>query len=106
MANMKRLESEQVRWPARPKRDDTIVARRRVWTSKCKRYRVVHSHILLGEGSLPDVYYANVFDAHQNRWDILGRHRTKNAAMKHCQQNACGSETKPPRTPRERKRNQ
>jgi hypothetical protein len=79
-----------LRWPARPKRDDTLAARRRVWTSKCKRYRVVHSHILYGEGSIPDVYYANIFDPHLGRWDLLdghyGRHRTKNAAMRHCEE--------------------
>jgi hypothetical protein len=87
-----RLKTERVQWPARPKRDDTMVARRRVWTSKCKRYRVIHSHILYGEGSIPDVYYANIFDPHMGRWDLLdgpaGRHRTKNAAMRHCEQNA------------------
>ncbi len=71
-------------WPSRPKRDDTMVARRRVWTTKCKRYRVVHSHILYGEGSLPDVYYAEVFDLNRGGWDLLGRHRTKQAAMRHC----------------------
>jgi hypothetical protein len=67
-----------------------MVARRRVWTSKCKRYRVIHSHILYGEGSIPDVYYANIFDPHTGRWDLLsgGRHRTKNAAMRHCEKDA------------------
>ena len=74
---MKRIEqSERLRWPARPKRDDTLVARRRVWTTRCKRYRVVHSHIVYGEGSIPDC------------WDMLGRHRTKNAAMKDCERHA------------------
>ena len=87
-----RLKTERLRWPVRPKRDDTMVARRRVWTSKCKRYRVVCSHILYGEGSLPDVYYAQRFDPHAARWDNLdgtaGRHRTKNAAMRHCEKDA------------------
>lgn len=80
----------KLQWPARPRRDDTLVARRRVWTSKCKRYRVVHSHILYGEGALPDVFYADVFDPHACRWDLLphGRRRTKRAAMRHCQQDA------------------
>jgi hypothetical protein len=77
-------------WPDRPKRDDTLVAQRRVWTSKCKRYRVVHSHIVYGEGCLPDVYYAEVFDPGRGGWDLLGpgRHRTKQAAMRHCEEDA------------------
>jgi hypothetical protein len=83
-------------WPSRPKREDTLIARRRVWTSRCKRYRVVHSHILCGEHSkhpLPDLYRAEIFDAERGGWDILanGRHRTKNAAMRHCEQDARGT---------------
>ena len=54
--------------------------------TKCKRYRVIHSHILYGEGSIPDVFYAQQFDPHVARWDNLGKHRNKNAAMKHCEQ--------------------
>ena len=84
------LPTERLQWPARPKRDDTQVARRRVWKSRCKRYRVVHSHILYGEGQIPDVYFANFFDSHFGGWNILagGRHRTKNAALRHCEKDA------------------
>lgn len=94
-----RAKGDRLQWPARPKRDDTLVARRRVWTTRCKRYRVIHSHILYGEGSLPDVYYAQRFDVHAARWDNLdgaaGRHRTKQAAMRHCEQDASETDPKP-----------
>ena len=75
----------RLQWIKRAKRDDTQVARRRVWSDKSKSYRVTHSYILYGEWSLPDVFYADVFDPHLARWDILGRHRTKQAAMRHCE---------------------
>jgi hypothetical protein len=82
--------STALQWPSRPKRDDTMTARRRVWKTKCKRYRVVHTHCLLAEGVLPDVYFAMRFDPHLACWDIIdgtaGRHRTKQAAMRHCEE--------------------
>jgi hypothetical protein len=77
-------------WPKRPKRDDTLFSRRRVWTTRCKRYRVIHSHILYGGGVLSDRYFSEYFDPHYGSWDLLpqGRHRTKRAAMRHCEQDA------------------
>ena len=87
-----RAKGDRLQWPARPKRDDSWVARRRVWTTRCKRYRVVHSHILYGEGSYADTYSSQRLDVRTGRWDNLGGrggvHRTKLAAMRHCEQDA------------------
>ena len=93
----KTKETSGLRWPPRPKRDDTMVARRRIWTTKCKRYRVVHSHIIYGEGSIPDAYQAMSFDPHYGNWNFLpgGRHRTKKAAMRHCEQDAAEDKSPP-----------
>jgi len=103
-----RTKGDRLQWPARPKRDDTLVARRRVWMTRCKRYRVVHSHILYGEGCYPDTYSSQRFDVHTARWDNLGgsgsRHRTKQAAMRHCEQDAreTDHQTNQPTTARRR----
>ena len=78
--------STMLEWPKRPKRSDTDVARRRVWLAKCRQYQVIHSHITYAEGVLPDVFVAELLDP--LGWKILGRHRTRNAAMRHCQQHA------------------
>lgn len=77
-------------WSKRAKRSETIVTERWVWVSKCGSYRVVKDHIIYGKGSYADAFFAQYYDADCKMWDNLprGRHRTKNAAMRHCEQHA------------------
>lgn len=71
-------------WPARPRREETAVARRWLWTSRCGRYRVVHTRYTLG--GLPDLWYAMSRDG--GCWDILSRHRKRHAAFAACERAA------------------
>jgi len=72
-----------------PTRDETLVSRRRIWRSKCRWYRVAHYRCRYGPRSgpqaMPEVYYAQKFDAAVGVWDILKRCRTKTAAIKVCE---------------------
>ena len=72
-----------------PTRDETLVSQRRIWRSKCRRYRVAHHRCKYGPRSgphaMPQIYYAQKFDPAAGIWDILKRCRTKNAALKVCE---------------------
>jgi hypothetical protein len=70
-------------WKKRCKKDRTEVSDRRIWESKCNRYKVVHSHIFLGNGEIPDTYYAIVLGDCFER--IISKHRKKNPAIKSCE---------------------
>ena len=78
-------------FPKRPRRDQTIAADRKLWTSKCRQYRVAFSRCRYGphdERGIPDVCYAQHFDQEFGVWDVLSRHRSRNAAAKACQRHA------------------
>ena len=78
-------------FPKRPRRDQTIAADRKLWTSKCRQYRVAFSRCRYGphdERGIPDVCYAQHFDKEFGVWDVLSRHRSRNAAAKACQRHA------------------
>ena len=70
----------------RPKRDETDVADRSIWLSKCKQYRIVRSVYLFGK--IPDTWYAAHYDAATGVWDTISRHRRKSAALKACEKHA------------------
>ncbi|MGA7700790.1 MAG: hypothetical protein WCB27_14370 [Thermoguttaceae bacterium] len=70
-------------FPKRPRRDQTIAADQKLWTSKCRQYRVAFSRCRYGphdERGIPDVCYAQHFDQEFGVWDVLSRHRSRNAA--------------------------
>lgn len=78
-------------WKKRCKKDRTDVSDRKIWESKCNRYKVIHSHIFLGNGAMPDTFYAIVIEEHQGvdrvtfSEKIISRHRKKNPAIKSCE---------------------
>jgi len=71
-----------------PRTETTAVARRRIWESRCGRFRVVRSRYLYGR--LPDVWYACILDQSNGRtfWAILSKHRRRKPAFAACQR-AC-----------------
>ena len=81
----------------RCKKSESLVAERKTWESRCRRYRVMESHITLAYGKYKgsvhlgynDVYYAmhsiprdNGWD---NYWEIISKHRKKRTAAKACE---------------------
>ena len=83
--------STMLTFPKRPRRDQTIAADRKLWTSKCRQYRVAFSRCRYGphdERGIPDVCYAQHFDQELGVWDVLSRHRSRNAAARACQRHA------------------
>ena len=68
-------------WKSRCRRETNLVAHRRIWESRCGRYRVVHWRSLFG---LPDVFYAMRRMAPAS-WAILRRHRERRPAMQTCE---------------------
>jgi hypothetical protein len=78
-------------FPKRPRQDQTIAADRKLWTSKCRQYRVALSRCRYGphdERGIPDVCYAQHFDQEFGVWDVLSKHRNRNAAERACQRHA------------------
>ena len=65
-------------FPKRPRIELTMTARRRIWRSKCGRFRVIESISLYG---LPTVWYVMKIDLYDS-WSIASRHRKKSAAFK------------------------
>jgi hypothetical protein len=70
-------------WKKRCKKDRTDVSDRKIWESKCNRYKVIHSHIFLGGDVMPDTFYAIVLEDCFER--IISKHRKKNPAIKSCE---------------------
>lgn len=67
-----------IAFPKSPRIDYTTVARRRVWVSKCGRYRIEHhQYDLVG---MAPVWFVLVTDRGWG-WRILSRHRLKSAAF-------------------------
>lgn len=73
-------------FPKRFQRQLTEDFLRRVWKSKCGRFKVVWTHVIPGERSrnpIADRVYAEVRIG--ERWDIISRNRTIAGAMGSCQ---------------------
>lgn len=75
-------------WYKRCKRDETQMAERRTWRTKCGHYQVVESNIKYGRKhdrhgnflGYPIVYLAMVLK--DTGWEIISRHRKRGAAVK------------------------
>ncbi len=75
-------------WKKRCKIKDTEISRHRIWETRCGTYKVVHSHITLGNGELPDKYYAIKIETKEDgrkSETIIGSHRKKNPAVLTCE---------------------
>ena len=70
-------------WKKRCRKDQTMSADRKIWETRCGKYRLIFSHIRYGEGILPDVWYALELD--NGYWEIISKHRKKNTAQKACE---------------------
>jgi hypothetical protein len=75
--------TEPLVWKQRCRKDETAVADRKIWGTKCGKYRVVHSHIRYGE--LPDKWYAQELDNNGHTWEIISKHEKKDTAVKACE---------------------
>lgn len=76
-------------WKKRCKKRETEVSHHRIWETRCGNYKIVHSHIILGNNELPDKYHAiKVEIQNGNKFEIiLSTHRKKNPAIKSCEKN-------------------
>lgn len=76
-------QADPVEFPRRPRRETTETSRRRIWPSRCGRFRVVEARSLYG---LSTVFYAmERVDLPACTWDILSRHRKRRPALAACQ---------------------
>ena len=66
----------------RARRDETEISHRRTWDSRCLEYRVQES---VPKYDLSIIYYALYRDREIQNWIIIGRHRTRKAAIKKCE---------------------
>ena len=91
-------------WKKRCKKDQTELSDRKIWGTKCGRYRVMLSSICYGRNSenpIPDTWYAMINK--NGFWDILSKNtRTKNTTMKVCEKDA--KEKDNPKKPKKRNR--
>ena len=83
-----------IEWNKRAKRDETQVAERRTWKSKCGHYKVVETNIKYGRVTdrrgnyqgYPVYYLAmRLNDPEISMWDIISDHRTRKAAVLQCE---------------------
>jgi len=82
IATAKPTPLEFVQRPDRGEEVDTPASTRRIWRSKCGRYRVTESRV---------PYYAIRYDAQHldgGCWDVISSHRVRHAAVKACQKHA------------------
>jgi len=70
-------------FPKRCRKQTTITARKRIWESRCGRYRVVEAVSLYG---LPTIWYAMRLDG--TCWDIVSQHRKGDTALEACRKHA------------------
>jgi len=73
-------------WKQRCRKDQTAVADRKIWGSKCGKYRVTFSHIRYGENAekkWADKWFAEELD--NNCWEIISEHKKKETAQKACE---------------------
>ena len=82
-------------WPRAPRRETTIAARRRIWQSRDRRFRVVHSAYLYR--GLADCWYALDYDPLTETWNIISRHRRRGPAFRACEKVARQKSSKPRR---------
>ena len=75
-------------WYKRMKREDSVIADRKVWRSRCGRYRVVEVDIRYGRGTnragVPlgyPIYFQAMIKCPLG-WDIVSEHRKRTAAFK------------------------
>ena len=75
---------------SRCRNERSLVSERKIWESRCGRYRIVHSRCLFGRRAkksqrIPDVFYAEIqrecFEGH-NGWHLVSKHRTTAAALR------------------------
>jgi hypothetical protein len=72
-------------WKKRCRKDSTVTSDRKIWETKCGRYKVVFSQVRFGRGpnGIPDTYYA--IERGESWESIISKHRKKNPAMKACE---------------------
>lgn len=93
-----------IEWYKTAKRDNTQLADRRVWRSKCGHYKVEESTIRYGNRTdrngnhlgYPTYYRAMVLK--DFGWDIISDHRTRSAAVSQCEYFHEHGHRKPPKT--------
>jgi len=76
-----------ITWPRRAKRETRNSHRRRIWRSRCGRYRVVYSRCLLGSDTYAGRYYAQrleILPAGRDLWETLSTHWKRGPAMEAC----------------------
>lgn len=82
----KELALATIEFVTRCRTDTTAASARRIWRSRCGRFRVVQSGCLFGprtgRQSIPKVFYAEVHDAFG--WSVISKHRGKQHAVKAC----------------------
>jgi hypothetical protein len=76
---------EPLVWKQRCRNDKTAVADRKIWGTKCGKYRITYSHIRYGEGILSDKWYAEELDNNGHTWEIISKHEKKDTAQKACE---------------------
>ena len=91
---------EKLDWKQRCRKDETIVAKRRIWETKCGRYKVIHSVPKFKELSI--VWYAIERLSNGNE-KLISRHRVEQRAYDACHRHA-GLEVKKTKKPKRRKR--
>jgi len=97
-----------IEWYKNAKREDTQIADRRVWKSKCGHYKVEEHIIRYGQGQdkagnstgIP-TYYLAMFLSPAG-WQILSEHRTRTGAVKQCEYFSEHGHKMPPRTKTEK----
>ena len=71
----------------RARRDTTATSRRRIWPSRCGRYRIVFARCKFGprrgRQAIPDVWRAEVHD--RWGWAPMSGHRKREPAFRACQ---------------------
>jgi len=78
-------------WKKRCRKDQTEVSDRKIWETKCGKYRVSFSHIRYGEGCIPDRFFAEesyVGESDRLCWTVISQHRKKNPAIAACERRA------------------
>ena len=78
-----------LQWKKRCVKDQTAVSDRKIWETKCGRFRVVFSHIRYGGGVLPDSFLAMELEIvpglEHPVWGIISRHRKREKAEEACE---------------------
>lgn len=91
-------------WNKHPKRDETIMADRRTWKTKCGHYQVVESNIKYGRhkdhrGNFLGypVYYL-AMRSEEGIWQIISEHRRRSTAVAQCEYFHQHGRKMPPKT--------